>query len=913
MTATGATFHLAQRRLWQRVEAARPLLRHAPEGLLVAAVVATAVLAHAVNMGNYPYYENDEGIYVSQAWSVVAQGQLAPYTYFYDHAPMGWLQMAVWSLLTGGFYAFGTSIESARVFMLVIQAVSTLLVYVVARRLTGNVFLALAAAFVFSLSAYGIYYHRRVLLDNLATVWLLASLAVLLRPRLTLSGVWLAAMALGISILSKELTVLVVPAMGLLVFFRVHRSQRLFATVGWFVVVGSIVSVYVLMAVLKGELLPAEDVAGEVAAHVSLLGTLSEQAARGRDGGLLDLGSQFWAMARSWAGQEPALIVGGTASAFLAVLLMPWRREAGAVGLVTLSLWLFIARGGVVLPFYAVPLLPLLAVNLAAIIEALGALVRRLASLTMRNRSIVPQRGLLAAGMVALMVSVVPGYVSAEGGFARDPLVLWRGQEAVAQRQALQWVRDHLPASASIAIDRYLWTDLQAPASGSPSFPLAHDYRKIDADPYIRTNVFHDDWRNFDYLVFSGQLVHDVRADDLTFLSDILERSTRVATFDTGGWPIYVHRVFSEDVSPAAEDELLLRGWADYRERFMEPDGRVVDPALPDRGTTSEGQAYALLRAVYMDDREAFDLAWGWMQQHLQVRDDSLLAWRWGGDDREVIDISSASDADIDAALALLFASRRWADDRYAEEARALLGSIWDGLTQVVGEERVLLAGDWALGDRRPVLNPSYFAPYAFRVFAEADPEHRWLDLVDSSYAILERWAAGDELGAPVGAIPNWLAIDARSGALLPATGRVRSADEFSYDASRLPFRLALDWMWYAEPRAIEAMAAISLPLRQLSETGRLVAAYRLDGAPAVEHESTSMYAGTLPLLLLADRVDEATRIHTERVLGPSIDERSADWDSYYAQNWAWFATAFMDGGMANLWANEMTAPWREP
>ena len=889
---------------------ARQHLPWASETLSVAAILAIAALAHAVNMGNFPYYENDEGIYVSQAWAVVNQGSLAPYTYFYDHAPLGWLQMAVWTVLSGGFYALGTSIETGRGFMLVIQVISAGLVYIISKRLTGSVPLALAATAIYALSAYGIYYHRRVLLDNLATVWLLASLALLLRPRLSLTAVWLAAAALGISILSKELTVFAVPAMGLLVYLRIAPPLRLIATTGWFVLVGSIVSMYVLMATLKGELFPDVTAAGEEAAHVSLLGTLSEQASRGRDGGLLEAGSQFWEVAARWAGQEPLLIVGGTAAAILCVVLLPWRREAAAIGLVTLSLWLFIGRGGVVLPFYAIPLLPLLAISLVSALDVVRIGFRSVARRIVRRPS-VPERGLVVAGAVAMVLAILPGYTAAEGGFARDPLVLWRGQEAVAQRDALTWVREHLPANAAIVIDRYLWTDLQGTSTADePTFVLAHDYRKIDADPYIRRNVFEEDWRNFDYLVFSGQLLHDVQADDLTFLASILDHSTPVITFDTGGWPIYVHRVFHEDVIPVAEHDLLVGAWTDYLDRFVTHDGRVIADDLPDRGTTSEGQAYAMLRAVYAGDRDAFDLVWGWAAENLQ-RDDGLLSWRWDGESRQVLDDSSAPDAEVDAALALLFASRVWGEPAYERQAQELLDGIWDQLLIDIDGARVLVAGDWAVGDARPVINPSYFAPYAFRIFADAQPQHDWMALVDSSYDILEAWAADDDLGAPVGALPNWLAIDARSGALESATGRARSADEFSYDSSRAMFRLALDWLWFGEERALASMKAISLPLRELREKGSLAAAYRLDGAPAVTYEASSMYAGTLAAVLADGDRDLAVRIHSQRILGPALDEGSADWSSYYAQNWAWFATALLDGGMANLWAGETTAPWR--
>ena len=75
---------------------------------LVVALVAVSAVAHGLNMLNYPVHSRfgDEGIYLMQAWSVLRHGELAPYTYWYDHAPASWLLIAGWLALTGGPHAF---------------------------------------------------------------------------------------------------------------------------------------------------------------------------------------------------------------------------------------------------------------------------------------------------------------------------------------------------------------------------------------------------------------------------------------------------------------------------------------------------------------------------------------------------------------------------------------------------------------------------------------------------------------------------------------------------------------------------------------------------------------------------------------------------------------------------------------
>src|SRR6266542_5223658 len=65
---------------------------------LVLILVAVALIAHGLNMFHYPAFSltDDEGIYMAQAWALLREGRLAPYTYFYDHAPGGWILIAGW-------------------------------------------------------------------------------------------------------------------------------------------------------------------------------------------------------------------------------------------------------------------------------------------------------------------------------------------------------------------------------------------------------------------------------------------------------------------------------------------------------------------------------------------------------------------------------------------------------------------------------------------------------------------------------------------------------------------------------------------------------------------------------------------------------------------------------------------------
>src|SRR5712692_9098244 len=98
------------------------------EALMVALCLTASFVTHAFNLFSFPHYELDEGTYMASAWAIV-HGMIMPYPYGYGHPPLGWIQIAAWVQLTGGFFTFGNAINSGRVLMLLFALGSSLLVY----------------------------------------------------------------------------------------------------------------------------------------------------------------------------------------------------------------------------------------------------------------------------------------------------------------------------------------------------------------------------------------------------------------------------------------------------------------------------------------------------------------------------------------------------------------------------------------------------------------------------------------------------------------------------------------------------------------------------------------------------------------------------------------------------------------
>ncbi|MGF1535965.1 MAG: glycosyl hydrolase family 8 [Elainellaceae cyanobacterium] len=359
------------------------------------------------------------------------------------------------------------------------------------------------------------------------------------------------------------------------------------------------------------------------------------------------------------------------------------------------------------------------------------------------------------------------------------------------------------------------------------------------------------------------------------------------------------------------ETDLLTESWLTYRDRFIAEDGRVIDWEREDRHSTSEGQAYAMLRSVLINDKQTFHKTLDWAENNLRRRDasgqtiDQLWAWRWGEQPSGIwgiLDTNFASDADIDAITALLLAANRWGCPAYRELAQRKLVDLWEHSTLTLEDQalkgrlrqdqplegRVLLPGPrdaFFPEDDTLILNPSYFAPYAFRLFAEADPDRDWMSLVESSYRILEASSDVSQVGLPA----DWVVYNPQRRRYEPLPQDSTLSSNYSFDAFRVWWRIGLDAAWFHEPRAFQYLQTHSAHLRRLwREQQAIPARLSPTGRSLVDYEATAQYAMLYPALTLVDP-ELAAQVLAQKLM-PTY--QNGFWDSnsaYYTQNLVWF------------------------
>ena len=281
---------------------------------------------------------------------------------------------------------------------------------------------------------------------------------------------------------------------------------------------------------------------------------------------------------------------------------------------------------------------------------------------------------------------------------------------------------------------------------------------------------------------------------------------------------------------------------------------------VKDGAVVSQGIGFGLLLSATMADQPLFDGLWKYYQDHADkngLMNASTNKCEAPGNNNA----GAETDADLDTAMALVQAASRWPNGGYLPKAQALSNKIADLESEMCSGRRVLRPGD-AFGGcsdtSDPRINPSYFAPGYYKVFAHYFPDQAstWTALSDGSYQL-------------------YALYQARMDNLVPDSSGPDGSDDgsdYSVNASRTPFRVAVDYAWTGDIRAKTFMRNISTwvdghgglpsaaPLQNSAFVGSFALAGGYDQAKfdgyvmswlEASLDDTEYYSGTLRVLYL--------------------------------------------------------------
>jgi endo-1,4-beta-D-glucanase Y len=305
-------------------------------------------------------------------------------------------------------------------------------------------------------------------------------------------------------------------------------------------------------------------------------------------------------------------------------------------------------------------------------------------------------------------------------------------------------------------------------------------------------------------------------------------------------------------ITQAQRDDAALAFYRTWKAKYLVPSKtpgqfyvRVDEEQGKGKGpkkiSVSEGHGYGMLIAAFMagadpQARELFDGLWRFARAHPSRNNPRLMAWMQvtgeknssGGDD------DSATDGDMDIAQALLLADAQWGSAgmiHYRNEARALIAAIKKD--EINAKTWTAKLGDWADAGSPMFFSTriSDFVPGHFRSWQNATEDRDWSRVIDAGYAMLG--GVQSRFSAKTGLPPDFvIAVDREPR---PPAGKHlegKHDGHYSYNACRVPLRLGLDFLLYAEPRAKAALAPMNtwVKLRTEGRPQNIVAGYELDG-----------------------------------------------------------------------------------
>lgn len=335
---------------------------------------------------------------------------------------------------------------------------------------------------------------------------------------------------------------------------------------------------------------------------------------------------------------------------------------------------------------------------------------------------------------------------------------------------------------------------------------------------------------------------------------------------------------------PVRAEDMLNSSWQYYKKTFISKEGRVIDYQKTGI-TTSEGQSYALLRSLMADDKSTFLKVYKWTKNYLYNQQYGLFSWLWANNNGnwQVQESNTASDADVDIAFALILASQKWNDKAYLSDAKSILNNIWQRETFQINGMRVLVAGSEQAQERNVSVNLSYFAPYAFKVFAKIDKEHNWNELVDSSYNLTGQIIDKTKSGLP----PDWFFLNKNTGEII--LDQNSSKSDFSYDAVRTFLRFYVDYSVTNDIRAEKLLSRVEVFLDNWKKDRKFYTNYKSTGELKDTDEVIGSVASILPAIKIKNK-ELAEEIYQNKIA--SQYKTAGYWNDpldYYAQNLVWF------------------------
>jgi endo-1,4-beta-D-glucanase Y len=252
----------------------------------------------------------------------------------------------------------------------------------------------------------------------------------------------------------------------------------------------------------------------------------------------------------------------------------------------------------------------------------------------------------------------------------------------------------------------------------------------------------------------------------------------------------------------------------------------------------SEGQGYGMIIAALMAGhdpvaKKIFDNLYRYARAHPAANSKYLMAWAQKNNGADV-DKSTATDGDMDIAYALLLAAKQWGNHgaiNYLHEAKATINAI---MQHQINHKTwtVWLSDNIEPGSKYEfATRSSDFMPAHFKAFKRATGDARWDKVIAAQYRLFAYMQT--TYSPDAGLVPDFMvSINKKPKPADPNFLEDRHDGDYNYNACRVPWRIASDYLLTGDKRSKYMVAPINRWIRQTTnnDTYNLSAGYSLEG-----------------------------------------------------------------------------------
>nr|MBB6147748.1 endo-1,4-beta-D-glucanase Y [Mucilaginibacter sp. SP1R1] len=258
----------------------------------------------------------------------------------------------------------------------------------------------------------------------------------------------------------------------------------------------------------------------------------------------------------------------------------------------------------------------------------------------------------------------------------------------------------------------------------------------------------------------------------------------------------------------------------------------------PGKECVSEGQGYgmlitALIAGYDKGAKTTFDGLYNYYKAHPAKTSPYLMAWAQGKNCKN-LDRSTATDGDMDIAYSLLLAAKQWGNKgsiNYQAEARNMIAAIMQH--EINPKTYAVLLSDAIEYDSSDYFDTrsSDFMPAHFKAFEQVLQNDKWQKSVNNNYQLFSLMQ--EKYSPDAGIVPDFI----RSTNKNPRPAQRNYLESpydgyYNYNACRVPWRIATDYLLYGDKRAKVMADKINRWIRETTKGNpdNISAGYTLDG-----------------------------------------------------------------------------------